>query len=520
VAAACLALATAAGSRGQTPPAPDALPLASPATAQDRLPALPAGAAGEPGAAETVTLDRTEFEKLFNDAMDRRDEEIKKAKDVEKKRKDAEGAVVGSDLNMTASWRNGVWFQSPNKDFVLHLGGSLQYDFTWFTAGYQVQFGPGGVGEVSDGVTPRRGRLRADGTISEVLDFIFEIEFFNGFATTTNNPQPSQVFETPGPVDAYLNFKNLPVVGNIRIGSQKEPFSLEHLNSDRSLEFLERSFLFDAAATSAVNGGRAPGIMAFNSQFDDRWTWAVGVFKNHTDQFGFGVGDGTYAVTGRTTFLPLYEDDGNELIHFGGAASHRDLVNGQVQLRARDVIRNAPQPLQITLANTGQISGTSEDLYNAEFAAVWGPLTIEAEYLAAFVHDASTPATGQVSTAFFTGCYVEALYLLTGEHRDWNKKSAVFGRVTPFEPFYLVDGCHGWGHGWGAWEIGARYSYIDLTNRGIFGGVLHDLTLGLSWYLTFNAKIQLNYDIVARSDTGTNSDGVIQGLGLRLAYDF
>jgi phosphate-selective porin OprO and OprP len=50
--------------------------------------------------------------------------------------------------------------------------------------------------------------------------------------------------------------------------------------------------------------------------------------------------------------------------------------------------------------------------------------------------------------------------------------------------------------------------------------VLHTLTLGVNWYLNPNAKFQVNYDLTRRGDTNTPADGVIQALGVRMAYDF
>ena len=35
------------------------------------------------------------------------------------------GYEVGSDLKMTATWRNGVQFESANKDFRFHVGGTI-----------------------------------------------------------------------------------------------------------------------------------------------------------------------------------------------------------------------------------------------------------------------------------------------------------------------------------------------------------------------------------------------------------
>jgi phosphate-selective porin OprO/OprP len=135
------------------------------------------------------------------------------------------------------------------------------------------------------------------------------------------------------------------------------------------------------------------------------------------------------------------------------------------------------------------------------------------------VNSATLPS-GTVSDVFFQGGYVEVLYFLTGESRNYNPKLAAFDRVIPYENFFLPRGEDGRHFGTGAWELGVRYGWIDLTNRGIQGGILQDVTLGLNWYLTPNAKMQWNYDIIHRYGTGTPSDGTIQAFGIRLAFDF
>ena len=54
------------------------------------------------------------------------------------------------------------------------------------------------------------------------------------------------------------------------------------------------------------------------------------------------------------------------------------------------------------------------------------------------------------------GFYVQGSYLLTGEHRPYNRALGIFSGIRPKRNF-LEDG------GWGAWELAARYSYLDLA---------------------------------------------------------
>jgi phosphate-selective porin OprO/OprP len=74
-------------------------------------------------------------------------------------------------------------------------------------------------------------------------------------------------------------------------------------------------------------------------------------------------------------------------------------------------------------------------------------------------------------------------------------------------------------HSLGAWQAGVRYSWIDLTDKGLNGGTAQDLTFGLNWYLNPNLKIQWNYSVAERDLDGP-SDGYIHGFGMRTAFDF
>ncbi len=48
-------------------------------------------------------------------------------------------------------------------------------------------------------------------------------------------------------------------------------------------------------------------------------------------------------------------------------------------------------------------------------------------------------------------------------------------------------------YGLGAFELGARYSYVNLNDRSIQGGKEHNVTFGVNWYIKTNARVMLNY---------------------------
>ena len=115
-------------------------------------------------------------------------------------------------------------------------------------------------------------------------------------------------------------------------------------------------------------------------------------------------------------------------------------------------------------------------------------------------------------------------YFLTGEHHPIDRTSGTLERVQPFENFFLVDRCKGCvGHGWGAWEVVARYSYVDLTDGNIRGGEEENVTYGFNWHWNSHSRLQFNAvhgEIVNHAPVGGFTSGHFTGFGTRLMVDF
>jgi phosphate-selective porin OprO/OprP len=136
--------------------------------------------------------------------------------------------------------------------------------------------------------------------------------------------------------------------------------------------------------------------------------------------------------------------------------------------------------------------------------------------------DDTTAGTGP--DVFFHGAYAYVSYFLTGEHIPYERKSGTIGRVVPFENFFLVERCQGGtGHGCGAWQVAFRYSYLDLTDADIAGGVGHAGTAALNWYWTPFSKLQTNViygNIDDHAPVGGQTGGDYWVLGARFAMEF
>lgn len=481
---------------------------------------LELAAGSNAGAESKLSPEEARIRNIVKQYLEER--EAKQKTDAEKKKAeaDAAGYEMGTDLSMKATWKNGFEVESPNKDFRVHVGGRTQLDGALFHSDRAVQTDPRIVNPIGDGVDFRRARLRVDGTMYDQIEWIVEYDFMNSVLALPSQNSAPNAAAVPAPTDLYWTFIKLPVVGNFRVGNQKEPIGFDHLVSSRFLPFMERSFNQDAFY-GAFNNGFTPGLAFYNTALDERFYWSAGVFKPTNNVFAFNTDGGEYSATGRIAALPWYVDEGRGLMHLGLSARTAGFDDGFARFRTRGPERGGISQVWPLYADSGRINGSGgQQMINSEFAMNLGSLTIQAEYLVNFVHNASVGAGPNVGTLLYHGGYVETSYFLTGEHRDYNRKNAVFDRVVPIETAFFVPSACGKLFGRGAWQIAARYNYLDLNSKGINGGRLNDLTLGLNWFLNPNMKVQCNYSITERDSPDPTHNGLIQGFGMRLAHDF
>jgi phosphate-selective porin OprO/OprP len=172
-----------------------------------------------------------------------------------------------------------------------------------------------------------------------------------------------------------------------------------------------------------------------------------------------------------------------------------------------------------SILTTGAIANVSHaEVYSVEAAAGWGPLFFQGEYFWYVINRevpgnvAPAPASSSLN---FNGGYAEASWTITGESRPYIPASGAYGRITPANP--VNPG----GTGWGAWEIAARYSVVNLNDQvgqpfGIAGGQQTVFTAGLNWYVNNNIMFKLNYlhgsiDKTAFAVNATNANLVPAG---------
>lgn len=368
--------------------------------------------------------------------------------------------AVPNSLNVF--WKEGLRMEAADGDFKLRIGGRVQQDWVMYSTDRKIRDAVNGGKSIGDGVEFRRARLNIQGNIYRNTAYRLELDFAGG----------EVAFK-----DAYIEVLDIPYVGTYTVGHYKEPFSLEELTSSRFITFMERSL------PNAFAPSRNTGMKMENSLLNEQATWAVGFFRE-LDDTGTGFGpDDNYNITARATAVPWRLGGGEQLVHLGVSYSHKFLDGRDFRFRSRPETHLGPR-----FVDTASFAADGIDLVNPEFALVYGPASLQAEWTRAIVD------TPEGSDRNFDGWYVYGSYFLTGEHRVY--KTGAFDRVKPLRNF---DG----NGSWGAWEVGARYSYLDLNDgNDTRGGILGDFTLGINWYLNPNVRFMFNYVLADAKSRG------------------
>lgn len=385
------------------------------------------------------------------------------------------------------------------------ISGAFQADAGWFSQGEasRADYGP-----LSDGVDFRRFRLAAKGSIRDDINYFAQIDI--------------GAFARPAVTDLYVERTDIPVIGNFRVGQWKQPFSLEVVSSYRYTTFMERSVLFQS-----FTAFRHLGVGIYDHSDDLNSTYAASIFAAGQDQFGGSISlSGGYATAERVTHLLQYENNGRDYLHVGlghyfsapnnHVVNFRTLPEAFVGVNPADFgtsgqgISGAHNGTPFFIA-TGNLSVDYFNVIGTELLWVRNRLSLQSETMVNFVntrtHAGSTSyVPTQEGTAVLPGTYVQLGWFLTDDYRPYDRKAGAIDRVIPRRSLTLGrDACE---PGWGALEVAARFSYLNLTDKTggtlINGGWITDYTLGLNWYTTPYTKVVFNY-IHSVADPGTLS---------------
>lgn len=380
----------------------------------------------------------------------------------------AESESIGSES---------LWPHTPQhrSDFTMHLRGRIDTDAIWST---QSPANIAAFGDLGDVVGLRRARIGIEGELGDDRRYIAEIDLASGQAV---------------PRDIYFAFGDRQKFGETQIGHFREPFSLEGGTSARYFAFMERSPI------NLLDPARNWGMGLFQESLDENSSLGLGVFHAGTGTWDMQGGEGsTVDFTGRLTMAPINEGKGRRLVHFAIALAERVpedgviIVNQQLRSPLLDLGDSSATPFIPII----RIPANFQQLFNLQFAAVQGPLWTQAEWYGSIVDQ-----TGGDGTVFYHGSYVAGGYFLTGEHRGYDSSNGTFGAIHVKRPWLRCPSEHHRPQGWGAWELTARFAYLDTidldtppgANGEQLGVQLPQSTFGVNWYLADQVRLMFNY---------------------------
>lgn len=376
--------------------------------------------------------------------------------------------------------------ESPGSDFTMQFVGTLQPTFASFAQSRQGVRAPA----LETGTDFRRAHFGVQGTAYRDFAYTFVLDAAgSGGASSTVRDATIQ----------YNGFRPF----SLTIGNQKPQAGLDSSFSDRGNA---QVFLEPALPADLMNPQSSRFIGARVSSGSDFYSASLGLFGDDIANSGIAnpVKDG-WGVHGRITAAPINE--AGQLVHVGasgywrrpsiGRALATDPATPQLRFRARPEMTVDGQ----RLIDTGNLPlARSFATGGVEFAAIRGPLSLQSEYVASRV----TQDLGR-RTLKFDGSYVSLSYALTGESRVYDGRNGTFGRFKPSKDFDPQKG------NWGAWEIAARLSTIDLNsgandllNGGVRGGRETNVTLAVNWYWSPYTRLMANY-IHADANNLTNT---------------
>jgi len=334
--------------------------------------------------------------------------------------------------------------------------------------------------DLSDGAYFRRARFGVEGTIAGDFNYRFLMEL--GGAGTEG---PTRIN------DAYLAYTRLAPFA-IQLGAFSPPANLADSTSTEDLLFMERATPADLSrALGGADGRLGLGVRIAGARGLAALTY-TGRTVNDAEVF-----DSQQALVGRLGGLVASAADYNLHLGINGTyvlrPAQTSLADGSNQSGIRFRDRPEMRVDSTRLIDTGGIDADSAYSTGVELAANWKNLLLQGEHFWYGIERRNST----FDDPSFSGGYLEASWLLTGESRRYSTANAAFQAPRPRVPF---DGRGGWG----AWELALRYSRTDLNfDEGILGteaplgsvrgGEQSILGAGVNWYLNSNVKLMLDY---------------------------
>ena len=329
----------------------------------------------------------------------------------------------------------------------LQLGMELIGDWTGFG---QDATSLAQVGQQNDQFQMRSAAIDVSGQFGPNPNITYKLGLqYNGFNTNADQNWT---------VSDFAVFFDLPKYQTrIEVGQIKGSFSYEVVGSFVKMPQAERTL-------SPFVAPRNPGFKIIHAIGPEkRMTATFSLYKDQAETAGGSLG-GAMRVTG-LVFGP--GANGNGYLHVGGSL----LLSGS---DTAAVWRAQPgSDVASFYVDTGELNVDKSANLGLELLYSDGHgWSVQSEYVAARVD------TVDFGTVGFRGFYLLASWVLTGEFRAYNRDTGVAGRIEPKGR-------------WGAPEVYARWSMVDLQDGPVQGGQYDRFEVGFNWWATREWKFGL-----------------------------
>jgi phosphate-selective porin OprO/OprP len=365
--------------------------------------------------------------------------------------------------------------------------------------------------DLNEGFNFRRARFGIDGKLFRDFDYSFIYEFGG-----SGQEDPGRLYEA---AITYTYLKPF----RIKVGAFEPNIGLAAAVSTSQMPLMERPAPAEVARNVAAGDSRVAFqvlandvIGAGDTGIAARWlissAYTANIIATGSSAASATVQpfDEQNAWIGRATIAPFSSTDWQAhlgvnyqyVIHPNDASGNP--VGAATGVRYPSQLRDRPE-LRLDgarLVDTGAIDSRHTSVLGFEGAFQTGPFMVEGEWFR-YKIDRRFITTTTLPDPHFTGWYVMGSWILTGEPRVYNPVEARFDAPKLNYNFNPEAGT------WGAFELAARYSDLDLNYHegasgttpaaalgAVRGGEQKIYTFGLNWYLNPSMRVMLDYQHV------------------------
>ncbi len=416
------------------------------------LPFLVAAAFAQPGAG-WAQADSDERIRQLEDGIRKLTRELEEVKGQVQDTKDKAARTDQriDQQGVQARFNEGVTFEDPRGNWAVRVSGRAQLDFRHYEQD----------NVLADTFSMRRIRLGAGVQLYKDYTVYVEGEFASGDPAGTTQQQMRSTL-------AYIDV-NRWKAARIRLGQFKPQIGLEQTLLDLQSDYMERGLQQSILDGNGINYDR--GIMVSGAPVPGTW-YAVTVSNGtgqNLEEKQAGVQEANsdskdVTVRGVLDFARIFSVD-DAIFHIGAGYKWGEQANSATSPFAAPVARTEARG--ITFFNPAAFNAAGRSVGNidrsiavAEMLMAYKSVKLQGEYwLAEYEGTRYEPAPVVEFSPQIKAGYLSAMWLITGENYSDAYRDSIPQKIKPRNKF-------GWGEGdgWGAWEVGLRYSFFDATD--------------------------------------------------------